>query len=293
MDNPMLMMLVTVTIFSLMFTIGVGHSFHELTFLWRRPKLLARSLLAVIVMVPVAVGLLVWVFDLTIAVSTGLAVLAAAPGAPLTYKRSLMAGGDPVYTVSLQLTLALAAVVITPFSLSIFCSLFELGLRGISPIKVARQVAVVTFLPVITGLIVQRLMPRLADMIAKPLRILADTLFIALLVALMILLILSPETRIALNPGGTSIFAIITMASVSLAIGHSLGGTSPGQRSSLAIASVARNVGLALFIAGQVDHGLSFVPTLLTYLISGALIAAPYSIWRMRQMPAFAKSVGP
>ncbi len=223
-------------------------------------------------------------FNLSPAVATGLAVLAAAPGAPLTYKRSQMAGGDPTYTASLQLTLALLAVVITPLMLAIFSALFELpGLR-LTPFEVARQVAQVTFLPVITGLLIQRFAPRLADVIGKPVRMLANILFIVLFVVLIILLVLSPDLRMMLNLGGLPSVAIIIMVGSSLAIGHLLGGPSREQRSVLAIASVARNVGLALFIAELSDYGQNFIPTLLTYMILGALLAVPYSVWSKRQM---------
>jgi bile acid:Na+ symporter, BASS family len=284
MDNPILLMFVTVTIFSLMLTIGVSHSFQQLTFLWRRPGLLLRSLLAVIVLVPAVVGLLLWMFELPLAVATGLAVLAAAPGAPLTYKRSQMAGGDPTYTASLQLTLALLAVVITPLILVIFCTLFELDTEGVRPFEVAMQVAEVTFLPVIVGLLIQHFAPRLADVIGKPARMLANILFIVLFSAVIILLVLSPDLRMTLNLGGLPTAAIIIMAGSSLAIGHILGGPSREQRSVLAIASIARNVGLALFIAELSDYGQNFIPTLLAYMILGALLAVPYSVWSKRQM---------
>ena len=63
MDNPILLNFVSLTIFSLMLAIGFNHSFQQLTSLWRRPELLLRSLLAVVVLVPVVVVLLLWVFD--------------------------------------------------------------------------------------------------------------------------------------------------------------------------------------------------------------------------------------
>src|SRR5271165_4090405 len=140
MDNPILLNFVIVTIFSRMLAIGVNQSFRQLTFLWRRPELLLRSLLAVIVLVPVVVCLLLWLFDLPPAVATGLAVLAA-PGAPLTTKRAQMAGGDPTYAASLQLMLALLAVVITPLTLAIFYALFALSTEPLHPFQVALQVA--------------------------------------------------------------------------------------------------------------------------------------------------------
>jgi BASS family bile acid:Na+ symporter len=290
MDNPFLLTFVTVTIFSLMLAMGVSHSFQQLTSLWHRPVLLLRSLLAVIVLVPAVVGLLLWVFELPLAVATGLAVLASTPGAPLTYKRSQMAGGDPTYTASLQLTLALLAVVITPLILVIFCALFELGAGRVSPFEVARQVAEVTFLPVITGLLIQHLAPRLADVIGKPVRMLANILFIVLFLVVIVLLVLSPDLRMTLNLGGLPTATIIIMAGSSLAIGHLLGGPSREQRSVLAIASIARNVGLALFIAGLSDYGQNFIPTLLTYMILGALLAVPYSVWSKRQMQKLEKT---
>lgn len=284
MDNPILLTFVTLTIFSLMLSMGVSHSFQQLTFLWRRPELLLRSLLAVVVVAPAVVGLLLWVFELPLAVATGLAVLAAAPGAPLTYKRSQIAGGEPVYTASLQLTLALLAVVITPLILVIFCTLFEVGAGRVSPFEVARQVAEVTFLPVMTGLLIQNFAPRLADVIGKPLRIFADILFIVLLLVVIILLVLSPDLRMKLMLGWLPTGAIIIMVGSSLAIGHLLGGPSRERRSALAIASIARNVGLALFIAQLSDYGQKFIPTLLTYMILGGLLAVPYSVWSKRQM---------
>ena len=122
MDNSIVLHFVRLTIFSLMFAVGINHSFEQLTSLWRRPAFLTRSLLAVIVVVPVLVVFLLWLFDLPIAVVTGLAVLAAAPGAPLTYKRTQMARGDPNYSASLQLTLALLAVVSSVPGICLSCS---------------------------------------------------------------------------------------------------------------------------------------------------------------------------
>ncbi len=284
MGNPILLILVTVTIFSLMLSIGVSHSFQELTFLWRRPRLLLRSLLAVIVLVPASVGLLLWVFELPGAVATGIAILASAPGAPLTYKRSQMAGGDPVYTASLQLTLALMAVMITPLILSIFGALFELDAVWVSPFKVARQVAVVTFLPVIAGLLVQGFAPKIANVILKPVRMLSNILFVALVAILIMAPVFSPEIGMALHADGRPAVVIGIMALISLAIGHLLGGPFPRYRSSLAISCIARNVGLALYISGLSDEGQSLIATILTYMLLGALLAAPYSVWRKWQI---------
>ncbi len=284
MDNPILLYFVSLTIFTLMLALGVNHSFEQLTSLWRRPGLLLRSLLAVVFLVPLVVVLLLWVFHLPPAAATGLAVLAAAPGAPLTYKRAQMAGADPTYTASLQLTLALLAVGITPLILAVFYALFDLVIEGVTLFQVTRQVAQVTFLPVIIGLSIQHFVPRLAEVLRKPVSMLANILFILLLLMLVLLLILVPELRAMLNVGGLAMVAILLMVVFSLAIGHLLGGPRRDQRSALATACIARNIGLALFIAELSDYGEHFIPTLLTYMILGGLLAVPYAVWSKRQI---------
>lgn len=283
MDNVIVLSFVTLTIFSLMFALGLNHSFEQLTFLWSRPALLLRSLLAVIVLVPLVVGLLLRLFDLPPAVANGLAVLAAAPGAPLTTKRTEMAGGDSDYAASLQLTLAFLAVLVTPLILAVF-GFFELATERVPRSQVALQVGKVTFLPVIIGLLIQRFAPGIAKRIAKPVRRIANVMFILLFLMVIVLLALLPDLRAMLVLGWLPTAAIIIMVGAALAIGHLLSGPPQERRSVLAVASIARNVGLALFIAGLSDYGRPFIPTLLTYMVLGALLAVPYSVWSKRRM---------
>ena len=284
MDGPVLLNFVTLTIFTLMFAIGMSHTFKELISLWLDPRLLLRSLLAVIVLVPVWVAFILLVLDLPPVVSAGLVVLAAAPGAPLTAKRSQKAGGDPAFSASLQLTLSLFAVIITPMILATCYAMFDLPIGRVTPLEVASQVAQVTFLPVIIGLLLHQFAPEMATRLVKPVQIIAKILFLLLFLVLIVLLALKQELRAMLNLGGPSTVAIIGMVGVSLAIGHFLGGPIRARRSSLAIACIARNVGLAMYIAGLSDYGEKFIPTLLTYVILGAILAVPYSLWSKRQI---------
>ena len=283
MDNPILLHFVTVVVFSQMLAIGINQPFEDIMSLWHQPELLLRSLLAVIVLVPMVVGLLLWGLDLPPTVATGLALLAAAPGAPLMAKRTRMAGGDPAYAASLQLKLALLAVVITPLTLGIYYTLFELVTERVTPFKVALQVAEVTFLPVTIGMFIQLLAPTFARRIGKFVRIFANVMFLALFILLIVILALKPDLRAMLNLGWLPTAAIIIMLVLSLGIGHVLGGPIRVQRSVLAIAGIARNIGLALFIAGLSDYGEKIIPTLMTFTILGALLAIPYSIWSKRQ----------
>ena len=284
MDNAILLKFFTVTIFSLMFAIGINSSLEQLTSLWRKPELLLRSLLAAIVLVPLVAFILLWLLDLPPAVATGLALLAAAPGAPVMTRRSQMAGADPTYVTSLQLTLAMLAVLVTPLTLAVFYSLFELPIGRVSPFHVLLQVGKVTILPVIAGLLIQRFVPRIAASIARPVQVIANALFLLLVVLPVVILAITPDLRQMLNLGGLSWSAILIMAAAAIAVGHFLGGPTRQQRSALAVACVARNIGLALFIAALLDYGQMFIPTVLAYALFGFTVAFPYSLWSKRRL---------
>lgn len=284
MDNPIILHFVTVMIFSLMLAIGINQSVQQITSLWRQPALLLRSLFAVIVLVPTVVFVLLRLFNLPPAVATGLAVLAAAPGAPMMTKRTQMAGGDPTYAASLQLTLALLAVLVTPLTLAVFYALFDLATERVTPFKVALQVGEVTFLPVIIGLLIQRFAPGIAQRVGKPLQAFANVLFLIFVLLLIVLLAIAPDLRAKLHIGGPAIMAIAIMVAVSLAAGHILGGPSQAQRPVLAVGCIARNAGLAFFIAGLSVYGQQFAPTLLTYVLLGSVLAIPYSVWSKRRL---------
>jgi BASS family bile acid:Na+ symporter len=182
-------------------------------------------------------------------------------------------------SASLQLTLALLAVVITPLTLAIFTTLFERLSENVTVLEVAQQVAMVQFLPVSIGLLMQKFAAKLAEKIAKPLTFMANGLF--LLLAILVGLLGFP---VLLKVWGLPLVAILIMVIASLGIGHALGSPDDDQRSILAISSIARNVGLAFFIAILNDVQQQVIPTLLAYLILGAVLGVLYSIGRKRKL---------
>jgi BASS family bile acid:Na+ symporter len=275
---------ITATMFTLMLTIGVNDTFQQLISVWRHSAVLARSLFAAIVMVPALVMLLLWVFDLSPAVATALALLAAAPGAPLTTTRSKIAAADTTYVSSLQLSLALLAVVVTPIWLAIFFYLFDLTIESVNPINVASQVAKVTFLPVVIGLLLQRVAPQLIDRVRKPLNLLAIAMFVLMVLVVLVAVVMIAEMRDMLILDWTSVWAILIMAITALAIGHFLGGRRPEQRGGLATVCIARNWGLAVYIATLSEAGLASIPAMSVYLILGATAGVVYGLWIRRQV---------
>ena len=279
MHHPLLLIFVKITIFSLMLAIGCNLSFEEMLSLWRKPALLFRALLAVVVLVPLVVIVLLKLFNLPPEVITGLALLAASPGAPLTTKRSQMAGCRFSYSASLQLTLAILAVLITPVTLGIFFTLFQHLVEKVTILEVARQVIMVQLLPVSIGLLLQKFIPKFVENIAQPLNFIADILLLLLVIVAGILGI-----PLFFKVWGLPIVVITIMVIASLAIGHSLGDHNDDTQPILAISCIARNIGLALFIAILNDVQQKVIPTLIAYVIVGAVIGSFYSIWNKRKL---------
>jgi BASS family bile acid:Na+ symporter len=282
MDHATLLALTKITIFLIGLDIGINLSIEKLIVLWRRPGWLIRTFLAVVVLVPLVVILLLKIFALSQDVSTGLALLAASPGAPVIAKRAQMVGARLFHGAGLQLTLALAAVIVTPITLQIFNNLFVLTSEKVTALEVSRQIFMVQLLPVTLGLALQKYALNVALKIGKPLNYISNGLFLLLVIVLLI-----PAGRLMLQMGILPIAVMILMASIALAIGHVVGGASLERHSALAIASVARNIGLALFLAILNNVEREIFPTLASYALVGSLVAIPYSIWNKRQMAAF------
>jgi len=270
--NPLFLeILVKVTIFSLMLSTGVNLSLEKMLSFWQKPALLFRALFAVVVLVPLVVFILLKWFSLPPEVMIGLALLAASPGAPLTTKRSQMAGARFRYSASLQLTLALLSVIITPITLSIFAVLFQGIPDKVKILDVARQVMMVQFFPVILGLLLQKYGAKYAEAIARPLTIVSNGLFLVLIILASIV-----GLPLMFKIWGLPLVVIAIMVIISLAIGHFLGGSDGDTRSILAISCIARNVGLALFIAVLNDIQKQVVPTLIAYLVLGSVFGILY-----------------
>jgi uncharacterized membrane protein YidH (DUF202 family) len=273
--------LTALTIFILMLTLGVQTAPSSLTALWQQPGLLGRSLLATLVLFPIGaavIGYLVLSGGQSVGrVAVGLAVLAAAPGAPLLSRRAAMAGSNPDIAISLQVTLALLAIVTTPLTLLVLTRLFAPIEASADYLEIAKQVFLAQFLPLGLGLAIRRLSGDQAADIGQLLSIVAGTLFVVLLVfAFGISIVVVPTIA------WRGLVAIPLIVAFGSACGHSLGGPEQAVRSAIATGTIARNAGMALFLLAANGAG-NAIPTVIAYVVIGALTSLPYNIWAKRQ----------
>lgn len=271
----MMMLVLKLAIGALVFGTGMSASREDLFWIWKKPAVLARAFLAMYVLIPLVAVLIVDNFDLTWGTKAALLFISISAGAPLLPKKLIKIGGDPAYLFSLVVATSLLAIVTVPVSLSLLRPWLP-GEAGAEPIQVAGVILKTFLIPLIAGMLVAEFLPRFADKIGDPLMRISG---LALAVGAIALIGASWSELRDVSTSTFVAFGGFTLAA--LLIGHLLGG--PEHRSSLAVASATRHIGLALLIAANV-RGPKTLVMVAAYLLAAALVSFPYLRWaRSRQ----------
>ena len=275
--------LLNLGIAGLVFALGLNAQPSDVTFLWRQPGLLLRSLLAMDVVVPVAAVLLILAFEPPRVVAIGILAMAIAPGAPIApQKEAFKLGGRLPYVYSLLVTVSLLAVVTVPFSLDALRAVFASAEEGwVTPFQVAKVVVLGLVLPLGLGMLVRQILPGLASRIAKPLSIAANLVIVAI-----VLLITIKAFPALLGLGGTAFLVMALLTLITLVCGHLLGGPNPEDRTALATASSLRHPGLALLIAKVDFPGEPVAAVVLACILVAIVASLPYTAWQKRRLAA-------
>ena len=265
----------TVSLFVLVFVLGMKAKMAEVTFLFRHPGLLVRSILAMNVNLLVVVVLASQLFDLAPAIKIALVTLAVSPVPPLLPGKQISAGGTPHYALGLLVAASIASIVLVPLSIETIEYAFPFELR-IAPSKVLSVVALSIFAPLALGMIVHRLAPNLAERVAKPLSSAATAI---VLVAIIPVLIKGwPDLSNLFGNG--AVLCLVLFSATGVLIGHLLGAPDPDDRMVLALACGARHPGIALAIASINFPDVPGVSALILYhLVIGGVVSALYLRW--------------
>jgi BASS family bile acid:Na+ symporter len=265
----------------LVFSIGLAATVGDATYLFRRPKLLIRSLLSMNVVMPLFAAMLAASFDLRPVVKGALVLLAVSPLPPIFPKKALKAGGAFSYTIGLLVAATLVSIVFIPLALELLQRAFDIPLQ-MSPAAVVPLVLWNLLLPLAIGIAVHRLAPGFAERAGKPI---AQVAGILLIVALLPILFKVWPAMVSLIGNGT-VVAMLVFALVGFAAGHLLGGPDPENRTVLALSTATRHPGIAIAIASAnfPDQKLAPAAVLLYLLVSG-IACKPYLIWAARQHP--------
>ncbi|MGD2011556.1 MAG: hypothetical protein PVI76_10685, partial [Desulfobacterales bacterium] len=159
----MLLILLKASIAALIFAIGMTATTEDIVYLWRRPALLLKSIIAMYIVMPAVAVLMAWTLDLPPRTELALVVLAICAGAPLLPKKLIKFGGDPSYVFSLIVTTSLLAIVTVPASLHFLAEIISFDTSAVTPSQVARIILKTFLLPLGVGMLFRLAVPALAD----------------------------------------------------------------------------------------------------------------------------------
>lgn len=269
------------SIIVIVFALGLKTTPSDWLWLLRRPGLLARSLLAMNVVMPAVAIALVALMRLKHPVTVALIALSLSPVPPLLPGKQARAGGAEPYATDLLAIAAALSVLWIPIAIEIVERIGGVPL-AVPPGPVARLVALMVLVPLFAGTLVGAFARGLAARIAPKLARAAG-----LVLAIGLVLILFRFWRAALGlVGDGTLAALIGFIVAGLIVGHVLGGPDEGGRTVLALASASRHPGIAAAIAQLNFPGERAVPAaILLYLVLGALVSLPYMRWRERRRP--------
>lgn len=267
-------LLATLSLAGLIAAVGMDSSLRELFALFRRPADLARAVLAVNVIVPVAAALLVQLFPLTPVARGAIILMAVSPVPPLVPGKQLKIGADKPYAYGVYTALACLSVVIVPVTVAILSQIYGVSVP-LGPLAVARTVALSVLLPLAVGLTLRRLLGDRAEPLSSVLRKLSMALLLLILVPLIIRLWPAMLAQV----GNGTILAMALVSVAGLAAGHLLGGPERGDRVALAMAAATRHPGIALMIAKSAGADKSVAAGIVGFLLVGIAVGVPYQIW--------------
>src|SRR5499427_8007530 len=257
--------------------LGLRYATVDSGYLLQRPGLLARSLVAMNLIMPMVAVALVSSFDFKTPVQVALIALSVSPLPPvLPGKRLNLRSHGYIYGI--VVAAAVCSVVLVPLAASLLSTHFHT--QHVSAVKVFIVVLLTVLAPLLIGIALQRIGASRASSLATVLSKIGTAL---LLVACIPVLVMEWPTIRSLFGDGTVVAAIV-LSGIGLLIGHLLGGPDPQNRTVLALATASRHPGVAL-VAGigataQAPR-LVTAAVLLAFVLS-MIVSAPYAAWRKR-----------
>jgi len=283
----MVQLLIKLTLFAVMFALGLGLQGSALQQWRQRPALFVRVLIGTCLLVPLG-GLLLIKLSLVLPVAPpvryGLGLMALSPSAPLTLHKAGRQGGDREMAALLQVLAAIAAIVTIPLMADLFRQVFAIKGWGLAHADVAVQVVTAQVLPLLLGLGLRRWFPTVASRLVVPLEKLANGLLLLLLVVILAFTLPALGSFLANNLIAVPLMG--TMVVLCLEIGWLLAGPDPAESTTTALVTSMRNPGLALLFASSHAPGLPAVKlAILSYLLVTVLVSIPFLVAQKRRHP--------
>lgn len=272
--------IVAATIMLQVLAVGVEAEPSGLLTCVRRPLWLVRIVGAMFIGVPLLAAFLVKASNAPIGMKVAIILLAVAAVAPLLPRKLLKLGVGAGFADSLSAVTMVLAIPLVPLTVSTLGAMF--GRQMVVPaVSVAKTLASTFLVPFAIGMALRAMLGERGRAVGEW----ANTISNIALGGIVVLLVAAQFGTI-LPLMWQSLLLIVTFAVGALLIGHVLGGPDPRERTALAIATVTRHPGLALFMATSSFPNLPVLPPILSVIVGCVIVSIPYTAWRKRVLAA-------
>jgi BASS family bile acid:Na+ symporter len=272
--RALVMLALQVSILATVFSFGLSTRAGDLMYLVRQPGLLVRSLVAMLVIMPVFAVLVVRLFDLRQTTQVVLVALAISPVPPLLPGRQGKGGGRQRYGLGLMAILSLLSILTMPLAAELLARVFGRPI-GVEAGAIAAIVLKMAILPFAAGLAIRAALPALADRLDNIIALIAKVL----LVLASLVLLAGTWRAIWEAIGGGALVAMTAFIAVGLVVGHVMGGPEPGHSLVLALSTACRHPMIALSIASSNFPDERFGASIILYILLNVLVGAVYVVW--------------
>jgi BASS family bile acid:Na+ symporter len=259
--------------------IGLEASMREATYLTRHPRKLARSLIAMDLVMPLCALLIAGTLALPAPVKIALIVLSVSPVPPVFPKKVGELSGTEICVVGLLVMASLVSLPFVPLAIVLLGAAFGVQTH-MDVTAVASVVAATVLAPLAVGIAIRHFWPGLAHLIARRLARIATVLLAV--VGLVVIIGSLPQITPLIGDGSVVAFALFVI--VGLVVGHVLGGPEHDDRAVLAVAASTRHPGVAIAIAAaNFPTEKQAAAAVILYLLVSAICVIPYKLWHKRQ----------
>lgn len=171
----------------IMFGVALGITSEDFKRLFRKPKILLVGVFSQFILLPALTFVAIILIKPHPSFALGMMMIAACPGGNVSNFYSKMAKGNAALSVSLTAFATLVCLVMTPFNLQFWGSLYEptnaiLQTVELDPFELFKLVLLILGIPLAAGMIVNHKFPNTAKKIERILKPFSMLVFLALIV---------------------------------------------------------------------------------------------------------------
>lgn len=272
--NPSDLLAINVVIGLMMFGMSLDLKLEDFKRIIIAPKGPAIGLLAQFILLPAFTYGLTMIMRPHPSLALGMMLVAACPGGNLSNLMTYLAGGNAALSVSMTAVSTVAAIFMTPLNLALWGSLNPdtapiLREVSLSPLDVFTTIVLILGIPLVLGIIISRIFPRLVERVRGPFKGLSVVIFCAV-----VALALAKNWSIFLHVIGLVMFGVFIQNAMALSLGYGAGRLfrlPPRDTRAVTVEVGIQNSALALVLVFDFFEGLGGM----------AIIAAWWGIWHI------------